>query len=203
MRRELVDPLVNTWELVDPLVNTRELVDPLVNTWELVDPLVNTRELVDPLVNTPPGGQVFKAARCHVDNSPVLKVGSPDPRGSAACCQGAQSQVYGGVTYYDTMQQQAQPKPSPPPALLPALQYQIVWSKVFLDKCTSMGLRLVFVGDQVTTTEQDCLSHAHLQPTGVGQSERVIHDRERHEQQKYGVRIVSSFKPEKKGFKGL
>ncbi|CAL8306404.1 unnamed protein product [Merluccius merluccius] len=26
----------------------------------------------------------------------------------------AQSQVYGGVTYYDTMQQQAQPKPSPP-----------------------------------------------------------------------------------------
>lgn len=26
----------------------------------------------------------------------------------------AQSQVYGGVTYYDTMQQQAQPKRSPP-----------------------------------------------------------------------------------------
>ena len=35
----------------------------------LVDPLANTRELVDPLVNTPPSKQVFKAVRCHADNS--------------------------------------------------------------------------------------------------------------------------------------
>ena len=47
----------------------QELVDPLVNTQELVDPLANTRELVDPLVNTPPSERVFKAVRCHVDNS--------------------------------------------------------------------------------------------------------------------------------------
>ena len=56
-------------ELVDPLVNTGELVDPLVNTRELVDPLANTQELVDPIVNTPTSEQVFKAVRCHADNS--------------------------------------------------------------------------------------------------------------------------------------
>lgn len=28
--------------------------------------------------------------------------------------QGQSQVTYGGVTYYDTMQQQAQPKPSPP-----------------------------------------------------------------------------------------
>ena len=29
-------------------------------------------------------------------------------------CQGQSQVTYGGVTYYDTVQQQAQPKPSPP-----------------------------------------------------------------------------------------
>lgn len=36
-----------------------------------------------------------------------------DPWG-VSLCQGQSQVTYGGVTYYDTMQQQAQPKPSPP-----------------------------------------------------------------------------------------
>lgn len=39
---------------------------------------------------------------------------TPQPRALTLLLLQAQSQVYGGVTYYNTVQQQVQPKPSPP-----------------------------------------------------------------------------------------
>lgn len=39
---------------------------------------------------------------------------APQPGALILLLLQAQSQVYGGVTYYNTVQQQVQPKPSPP-----------------------------------------------------------------------------------------
>ncbi|KAL2100573.1 hypothetical protein ACEWY4_002334 [Coilia grayii] len=54
----------------------------------------------------PPGVMTFSNTNFPYTPGATLPPMYPNPQ--------AQSQVYGGVTYYDTVQQQAQPKPSPP-----------------------------------------------------------------------------------------
>ncbi|XP_063044039.1 protein CASC3 [Engraulis encrasicolus] len=54
----------------------------------------------------PPGVMTFGNTNFPYTPGATLPPMYPNPQ--------AQSQVYGGVTYYDTVQQQAQPKPSPP-----------------------------------------------------------------------------------------
>ncbi|XP_062388740.1 protein CASC3 isoform X2 [Sardina pilchardus] len=54
----------------------------------------------------PPGVMTFSNTNFPYSPGATLPPMYPNPQ--------AQSQVYGGVTYYDTVQQQAQPKPSPP-----------------------------------------------------------------------------------------
>lgn len=51
----------------------------------------------------------------QVSAAPAASTGTSAARSPACVAFQGQSQVtFGGVTYYDTMQQQAQPKPSPP-----------------------------------------------------------------------------------------
>ncbi|XP_066554879.1 protein CASC3 isoform X2 [Amia ocellicauda] len=64
------------------------------------------QQLLAPAFYPPPGVMTFGNTNFPYPASATLPPLYTNPQ--------AQSQVYGGVTYYDTMQQQAQPKPSPP-----------------------------------------------------------------------------------------
>uniref|UniRef100_A0A8C9XGT8 Casc3 exon junction complex subunit n=1 Tax=Sander lucioperca TaxID=283035 RepID=A0A8C9XGT8_SANLU len=72
------------------------------------------QQLLPPPFYPPPGVMTFPYPTMY-----------PTPQGQAQV-------TYGGVTYYDTMQQQAQPKPSPPPPHLPARHHQAPPSGVAL-----------------------------------------------------------------------
>ncbi|XP_064180532.1 protein CASC3 isoform X1 [Anguilla rostrata] len=64
------------------------------------------QQLLAPPFYPPPGVMTFGNTNFPYAAGATLPPMYPNPQ--------AQAQVYGGVTYYDTMQQQAQPKPSPP-----------------------------------------------------------------------------------------
>ncbi|KAG1967366.1 protein CASC3 isoform X1 [Pimephales promelas] len=64
------------------------------------------QQLLPPPFYPPPGVMTFGNTNYPYPAGATLPPMYPNPQ--------AQSQVYGGVTYYDTMQQQAQPKRSPP-----------------------------------------------------------------------------------------
>ncbi|KAG7492418.1 hypothetical protein MATL_G00014220 [Megalops atlanticus] len=64
------------------------------------------QQLLAPPFYPPPGVMAFGNTNFPYPAGATLPPMYPNPQ--------AQAQVYGGVTYYDTMQQQAQPKPSPP-----------------------------------------------------------------------------------------
>ncbi|XP_023691566.1 protein CASC3 [Paramormyrops kingsleyae] len=64
------------------------------------------QQLMAPPFYPPPGVMTFGNTNFPYPAGATLPPMYPNPQ--------AQAQVYGGVTYYDTMQQQAQPKPSPP-----------------------------------------------------------------------------------------
>ncbi|XP_061085444.1 protein CASC3 [Conger conger] len=64
------------------------------------------QQLLAPPFYPPPGVMTFGNTNFPYAAGATLPPIYPNPQ--------AQAQVYGGVTYYDTMQQQAQPKPSPP-----------------------------------------------------------------------------------------
>ncbi|XP_035385157.1 protein CASC3 isoform X1 [Electrophorus electricus] len=64
------------------------------------------QQLLPPPFYPPPGVMTFSNTNYPYPAGATLPPMYPNPQ--------AQSQVYGGVTYFDTVQQQAQPKPSPP-----------------------------------------------------------------------------------------
>ncbi|KAL7850479.1 hypothetical protein SRHO_G00198280 [Serrasalmus rhombeus] len=64
------------------------------------------QQLLPPPFYPPPGVMTFSNTNYPYPAGATLSPMYPNPQ--------AQSQVYGGVTYFDTVQQQAQPKPSPP-----------------------------------------------------------------------------------------
>ncbi|XP_030649557.1 protein CASC3 [Chanos chanos] len=64
------------------------------------------QQLLPPPFYPPPGVMTFGNTNYPYPTGATLPPMYPNPQ--------AQSQVYGGVTYFDTVQQQAQPKPSPP-----------------------------------------------------------------------------------------
>ncbi|KAJ8365039.1 hypothetical protein SKAU_G00138700 [Synaphobranchus kaupii] len=64
------------------------------------------QQLLAPPFYPPPGVMAFGNTNFPYAAGATLPPMYPNPQ--------AQAQVYGGVTYYDTMQQHAQPKPSPP-----------------------------------------------------------------------------------------
>ncbi|XP_018581880.2 protein CASC3 isoform X1 [Scleropages formosus] len=64
------------------------------------------QQLLAPPFYPPPGVMAFGNTNFTYPAGATLPPMYPNPQ--------AQAQVYGGVTYYDTVQQQAQPKPSPP-----------------------------------------------------------------------------------------
>ncbi|XP_076852990.1 LOW QUALITY PROTEIN: protein CASC3 [Brachyhypopomus gauderio] len=64
------------------------------------------QQLLPPPFYPPPGVVTFSNTNYPYPAGATLPPMYPNPQ--------AQSQVYGGVTYFDTVQQQAQPKPSPP-----------------------------------------------------------------------------------------
>ncbi|XP_062875150.1 protein CASC3 [Trichomycterus rosablanca] len=64
------------------------------------------QQLLPPPFYPPPGVMTFSNTNYPYPAGATLPHMYPNPQ--------AQSQVYGGVTYFDTVQQQAQPKPSPP-----------------------------------------------------------------------------------------
>ncbi|KAJ8264680.1 hypothetical protein GJAV_G00152440 [Gymnothorax javanicus] len=64
------------------------------------------QQLLAPPFYPPPGVMTFGNTNFSYAPAATMPPMYPNPQ--------AQAQVYGGVTYYDTMQQQAQPKPSPP-----------------------------------------------------------------------------------------
>lgn len=79
------------------------------------------QQLLPPPFYPPPGVVTFPPYPAMYPNPqvgasrPPAEPAEPPGPGQTCCVFQGQSQVtYGGVTYYDTMQQQAQPKPSPP-----------------------------------------------------------------------------------------
>lgn len=77
------------------------------------------QQLLPPPFYPPPGVMTFPYPTMYP--SPQVSLGSAPLRPGCQCLahvtivfQGQSQVTFGGVTYYDTMQQQAQPKPSPP-----------------------------------------------------------------------------------------
>ncbi|XP_069041777.1 protein CASC3 [Lepisosteus oculatus] len=86
-----------------PLPNTALYAGPPVSMSPGQPP---PQQLLAPTFYPPPGVMTFSNTNFPYPAGATLPPLYPNPQ--------AQAQVYGGVTYYDTMQQQAQPKPSPP-----------------------------------------------------------------------------------------